>query len=86
MLILTYRLGAGNVGSIIFNSFVKRKISMEVVMEKKERPVSEQTSQTPVKFEVYGDVLIEKIVRSNGKGGRIYLPPDWVGKTIKIIK
>jgi putative transposon-encoded protein len=60
---------------------------MEVVMEKKECAASEKnTSQVPVKFEVYGDVLIEKTVRSNGKGGRIYLPPDWVGKTIKIIK
>ena len=60
---------------------------MEVAMEKKERMALEKnTTRAPVKFEVYGDVLIEKTVRSNGKGGRIYLPPDWVGKTIKIIK
>ena len=60
---------------------------MEIVMEKKERTVLEKnTTPSPVKFEVYGDVLIEKTVRPNGKGGRIYLPPDWVGKTIKIIK
>lgn len=60
---------------------------MEVVMEKKEgQALEKNTTHTPVKFEVYGDVLIEKTVRSNGKGGRIYLPPDWVGKTIKIIK
>jgi putative transposon-encoded protein len=46
----------------------------------------EKSNRSPVKFEVYGDVLIEKIVRQNGKGGRVFLPPDWVGKTIKIIK
>ena len=60
---------------------------MEIVMEKKEgQSLEKNAAHVPVKFEVYGDVLIEKTVRSNGKGGRIYLPPDWVGKTIKIIK
>jgi putative transposon-encoded protein len=60
---------------------------MEVAMsEKKGTLYDEKSNRSPVKFEVYGDVLIEKIVRQNGKGGRIYLPPDWVGKTIKIIK
>ena len=60
---------------------------MEAVMEKKEPVAMEKKpGHSPVKFEVYGDVLIEKTVRSNGKGGRVYLPPDWVGKTIKIIK
>ncbi|WP_152427726.1 DUF2080 family transposase-associated protein [Desulfotignum phosphitoxidans] len=54
--------------------------------EKKGTSYGKNNNGSPVKFEVYGDVLIEKIVRSNGKGGRIYLPPDWVGKTIKIIK
>jgi hypothetical protein len=67
--------------------FKKRKIIMEVAMnEKKTMAYDEKSSPSPVKFEIYGDVLIEKIVRQNGKGGRIYLPPDWVGKTIKIIK
>jgi hypothetical protein len=60
---------------------------MEVAMsEKKTMTYDEKSNRSPVKFEVYGDVLIEKIVRQNGKGGRVYLPPDWVGKTIKIIK
>ena len=60
---------------------------MEAAMnEKKGTSYDGRASGSPVKFEVYGDVLIEKIVRQNGKGGRVYLPPDWVGKTIKIIK
>lgn len=60
---------------------------MEVAMSKKKgTSYDEKSNGSPVKFEVYGDVLIEKIVRQNGKGGRVYLPPDWVGKTIKIIK
>lgn len=60
---------------------------MDVAINEKKRTSYEKNNNgSPVKFEVYGDVLIEKIVRQNGKGGRIYLPPDWVGKTIKIIK
>lgn len=43
-------------------------------------------SQTKVKFEVYGEEMIEKIVKSSGNSGRIYLPPNWVGHTVKIIK
>jgi putative transposon-encoded protein len=40
----------------------------------------------PEKFEIYGDILIEKTVKASGKAGRIYLPYDWVGGTVKIIK
>ncbi|MCK5837789.1 MAG: DUF2080 family transposase-associated protein, partial [Desulfobacula sp.] len=34
--------------------------------------------QTKVKFEVYGEEMIEKEVKSSGNSGRIYLPPNWV--------
>ncbi|MEX1303192.1 MAG: DUF2080 family transposase-associated protein [Desulfotignum sp.] len=56
------------------------------VNEKKGTSYEKQFNGSLVKFEVYGDILIEKTVRQNGKGGRVYLPPDWVGETIKIIK
>ena len=38
------------------------------------------------KFEVYGEEMIEKVVKLSGNSGRVYLPPDWVGKTVKIIR
>jgi len=38
------------------------------------------------KFEVYGMEMIEKEVKKSGNSGRIYLPPDWVGKHVKIIR
>lgn len=38
------------------------------------------------KFEVYGQEMIEKIVKKSGNSGRIYLPPDWIGKRVKIIR
>ena len=39
-----------------------------------------------VKFEVYGEEMIEKLVRMSGNSGRVYLPPDWVGRHVKIIR
>ncbi|AOY59212.1 MULTISPECIES: DUF2080 family transposase-associated protein [Desulfococcus] len=39
-----------------------------------------------VKFEVYGEEMIEKQVTSSGNSGRVYLPPDWVGRHVKIIR
>jgi putative transposon-encoded protein len=39
-----------------------------------------------VKFEVYGEEMLEKNVRSSGNSGRIYLPPNWVGHRVKIIR
>ena len=46
----------------------------------KEIPVDE------VKFELYGKELIEKKVSLSGNSGRIYLPSNWVGHTVKIVK
>jgi len=38
------------------------------------------------KFEVYGQEMLDKIVKRSGNSGRVYLPPDWVGKHTKIIR
>ncbi len=39
-----------------------------------------------VKFEIYGEEMIEKRVKSSGNSGRVYLPPNWVGRHVKIIR
>lgn len=39
-----------------------------------------------VKFEVFGEEMIEKEVKQSGNSGRVYLPPEWVGKQVKIIR
>ena len=39
-----------------------------------------------VRFEVYGEEMIEKEVKQSGNSGRVYLPPDWVGRRVKIIR
>jgi len=38
------------------------------------------------KFEVYGEEMIEKEVKQAGNSGRVYLPPDWIGRRVKIIR
>ncbi len=38
------------------------------------------------KFEVYGEEMIEKEVKQSGNSGRVYLPPEWIGKLVKIIR
>ena len=38
------------------------------------------------KFEVLGEEMIEKKVNSSGNSGRIYLPPEWIGTKVKVIR
>jgi putative transposon-encoded protein len=60
---------------------------MQIDNEKQEKDTKNTLeNHTKVKFEVYGEEMIEKEVKSSGNSGRIYLPPDWVGHTVKIIK
>ena len=44
------------------------------------------TPNNKVKFEIYGEEMIEKRVKSSGNSGRVYLPPNWVGHKVKIIR
>ncbi len=52
---------------------------------KNQNPPAE-APQGKVKFEVYGEEMIEKEVRLSGNSGRVYLPPDWVDHRVKIIR
>ena len=45
-----------------------------------------ESPQGKVKFEVYGEEMIEKSVKLSGNSGRVYLPPDWIGHHVKIIR
>ena len=39
-----------------------------------------------VKFEIFGEEMLEKTVKISGNSGRVYLPPEWVGKHVKIFR
>ncbi|MCF8045809.1 MAG: DUF2080 family transposase-associated protein [Desulfarculaceae bacterium] len=52
-----------------------------------ERPSDKKSdSAFKVKFEVYGEEIVEKVVKPSGNSGRIYLPQDWIGYSVKIVK
>ncbi len=44
------------------------------------------TIESKVKFEVFGQEMIEKTVKLSGNSGRVYLPPTWVGHNVKIVR
>ena len=51
------------------------------------QPTEPKNLRSPkAKFEVYGEEMIEKQVKQSGNSGRVYLPPEWVGKQVKIIR
>jgi len=43
-------------------------------------------NQNKAKFEIWGEEMIEKKVKLSGNSGRVYLPPNWVGHDVKIIR
>jgi putative transposon-encoded protein len=45
-----------------------------------------ETTREKVKFVAFGEEMLEKKVSLSGNSGRIYLPPDWVGHHVKIIR
>lgn len=58
-------------------------------MPKGRNQQEEASSESPynkVKFEVYGEEIIDKVIRMSGNSGRVYLPPDWVGHRVKVIR
>ncbi|MCF8032093.1 MAG: DUF2080 family transposase-associated protein [Desulfarculaceae bacterium] len=52
----------------------------------KTKPNAPSIPRSHVKFEVFGQEMIEKQVKRSSNSGRIYLPSEWVGKSVKIIR
>ena len=53
---------------------------------KREIRAEADSAKNKVKFEIYGEEMIEKKVKLSGNSGRVYLPPNWVGHNVKIIR
>ena len=53
---------------------------------KKNKDALDESINSKVKFEIYGEEMIEKRVKLSGNSGRVYLPPNWVGHHVKIIR
>ena len=70
-----------------------RKISKDLPSDAHDDHPEDSNTSTPqavsgsrVKFEIFGEEMIEKRVKASGNSGRVYLPPDWVGHKVKIIR
>jgi putative transposon-encoded protein len=55
-------------------------------IENDEKKSAAEAPNSKVKFEIYGEEMIEKRVKASGNSGRVYLPPNWVGHRVKIIR
>ena len=53
---------------------------------KRDNNAEVEVNKDKVKFEIYGEEMIEKTVKLSGNSGRVYLPPNWVGHHVKIIR
>ena len=61
---------------------LKREMDLEEISRKPEDP-----GKFPkARFGIFGEEMIEKEVKPAGNSGRVYLPQDWVGKHVKIIR
>jgi len=58
----------------------------EINNTQKDNELNNGPFKAKVKFEIYGEEVIEKKVKPSGNSGRVYLPPDWVGHHVKIIR
>ena len=45
-----------------------------------------EAATTKVHLIITGKELIFKKVAKSGKSGRVYLPLEWVGKTVKVVR
>jgi putative transposon-encoded protein len=53
---------------------------------KAEQKLTAKPGSDKIKFEVYGEEMVEKVVKLSGNSGRIYLPAEWLGCRAKIIR
>jgi putative transposon-encoded protein len=73
---------------ICYFNMGENKFALKKEMASREISIKpKETNKLPIaKFEVFGEEMIEKKVKQSGNSGRVYLPPEWVGKFVKIIR
>ncbi len=48
--------------------------------------VGEPVEELPSELKVTGFEMIEREVKQSGNTGRVYLPKNWIGTTVRIIR
>ncbi len=50
------------------------------------KDLTEPVEDQPSEFKVSGFEMLDRQVKKSGNTGRIYLPKNWIGKRVKIIR
>ena len=53
---------------------------------KEAKDMVEPVEELPSELKVTGFEMIEREVKQSGNTGRVYLPKNWIGTTVKIIR
>jgi putative transposon-encoded protein len=48
--------------------------------------LAEPVEELPSEFKVIGFEMLDREVRQSGNTGRVYLPKNWIGSRVKIIR
>jgi len=48
--------------------------------------VKKESVEKPMKLEIEGYEVIEKVVKSGGNSGRVYVPVNWLNCRVKVIR
>jgi hypothetical protein len=48
--------------------------------------LNEPVEERPSEFKVFGFEMIDREVKQSGNTGRVYLPKNWIGSRVKIIR
>ncbi|MBW1779652.1 MAG: DUF2080 family transposase-associated protein [Deltaproteobacteria bacterium] len=51
----------------------------------KDKPVPIEAKGS-VRLEIYGEEVVERVVKLSGNSGRVYLPMVWVGCRVKVVR
>lgn len=51
-----------------------------------DQPSELKVEDQPSEFKVYGFEMLDREVKQSGNTGRVYLPRDWIGARVKIIR
>jgi hypothetical protein len=75
-------------GNKVFRQIEDRMVALKTEIDPKEISGKPKDPAKPPKtrFGIFGEEMIEKEVKLSGNTGRVYLPLDWVGKQVKIIR
>lgn len=46
----------------------------------------QEIDETIVSIQFEGYEVLEKVVKSSGNSGRVYLPTSWIGTKVKIVR